>query len=179
MDGMPESRKEQLENFYREQYDNIVNYIYRKILNREEAEDLAQDIFMACCRNIDHYDEGKSSLLTWLYVIANNRLKNYYRDKKVHLDIDQYDELFPDRNMELERQTVYVQACRDMIAEALQELPERSRRIVILAYFKQRSSKEIGAELGISPGNVRVILARALNKMRMTLSRTHWGWKEM
>lgn len=178
MDEMPASRRERLEALYVEQHNNIVHYIYRKILNWEDAEDIAQDVFASCCKNIDRYDEEKSSLLTWLYVIANNKLKNYYRDKKVHLDIDQYSESLPDKDMELERQAVYVQMCRDMAACALSELPERSRQVVILTYFNQLSSKEISVELGISPGNVRVILNRALNKMRKIADKHNWEWKE-
>lgn len=178
MDGIPEDSKERLEIFYREQYDNIVNYIDRRILNREDAQDIAQDAFASCCRNIEHYDAEKSSLLTWLYVIVNNRLKNYYRDKKIYVDLDQYTDLLPDDNMELEAQTVYVQMCRDVIAEALKELPERSRKVVVLAYFEQRASQEIADEMGISSGNVRAILSRALKKMRKTLDKSHWDWKK-
>ncbi len=178
MDEMQGSRKERLEVLYREQHDNIVHYIYRKILNWDDAEDIAQDVFMSCCRYIDRYNEEKCSLSAWMYVIANNRLKNYYRDKKVHLDIDQYSELLPDKDMDLERQAVYLQMCRDMAADALAGLSERSRQVVILTYFKQHSSKEISAELGISPGNVRVILNRALNKMQKILDNDQRKWKE-
>lgn len=177
MDEMLRGRRERLEVFYREQYSNIVRYLYRKILNWEDAEDIAQDVFVSCCKNIECYDEEKSSLLTWMYVIANNRLKNYYRDKKVHFDIDQYSEFLPEEDMGLEREAVYVQACRDMVADALPDLPERDRQVVISIYFKQLSAKEVSAELGISPGNVRVILNRALGKMRKILDQKHGEWR--
>ena len=75
--------------FYKEHYNQVFWYIYKKINHTEDAQDLAGDVFCACFRNFDNYDPQKSSITTWLYVIVNNRLKNYYRDRKISVPFDE------------------------------------------------------------------------------------------
>lgn len=60
--------------------------------------------------------------------------------------------------------------CRETLAGALLKLDERSRTVLILRFFGGRSGREIADELGISEGNVRVLQARALGRLRELLA---------
>jgi DNA-directed RNA polymerase specialized sigma24 family protein len=56
--------------------------VCKRIGVTEDAKDLTGEVFLAGFKSYEKYDSTKSSLASWLYVITNNRLKNYYRDKK-------------------------------------------------------------------------------------------------
>lgn len=164
---------------YGEQYKSIYGYVYKHILNREESEDLTQEIFAAAYKHLENYDETKGTVATWLYVITNNKLKNHYRDKKSFFDIDEFCESLSDGKGNVAYQAIYLKQCRDILAKALKQLPERSRRIVVMAYFEEMKSKEIALELGMSAGNVRINLMRSLQKMQDILEGENWNGKEL
>ena len=76
----------------------ILNMIYRMIGSREEAEDLAQEVFVTVFKKIDSF-RGESSLATWMYRIASNHCKNRqkylrrrYHDRTAYDDITAGDE---------------------------------------------------------------------------------------
>lgn len=151
---------------YKEQYKKIYAYIFYKIGNIHDAEDLTHEIFLSCYRHIEEYDENKASLVTWLYFIASNRLKNYYRDKKMHVDIEEYSDILPDGINHITENSMFLEECREILADLLEELPDRQRKILIYSYFSDMNSKEIANELGISSGNVRITLMRILEKLK-------------
>jgi len=52
------------------------------------------------------------------------------------------------------------------VAECLERLPERERSVLVLTFYDEQPSEAVGAQLGLSPGNVRVIRHRGLHKLR-------------
>jgi RNA polymerase sigma-70 factor (ECF subfamily) len=52
------------------------------------------------------------------------------------------------------------------VAECLQRLPERERSVVLLSFMEEREAGDVGAALGLSAGNVRVIRHRAIARLR-------------
>ncbi len=54
----------------------------------------------------------------------------------------------------------------DRVSRCLERLSERERSVVVLSFYVERRSDEIGAELGLSPANVRVVRHRALARLR-------------
>ena len=125
---------------------------------------MCSEAFFYCFDHYDSYDPEKSSVSTWLYLVINSRLKNYYRDKKHHVDIDELQNILPDDSDSME-QAVYLQQLRDLLARAIESLPETQQKIVIMSYYQQKTSAQIAEELGMTPGNVRVQLSRALDKL--------------
>lgn len=63
-------------------------------------------------------------------------------------------------------QALYLMDCREQVAVALQALDDRSRKVIVLRFFDNRTPTQIAAILGIEEGNVRVIQNRALKKLR-------------
>lgn len=66
--------------------DSLFRYAYQRLHDREDANDLVQDTFLAAWRSIDSYDE-RSSVKTWLFVILKNKLTDHYR-KVAHRSSD-------------------------------------------------------------------------------------------
>ncbi len=163
--------KEYFNNLYNEYYPQIVAYIHKHIFNHEDAEEMAQEIMLAAYKHIDEFDEKKASFRTWIYVITNNRLKNYYRDKKQLTSIDDEENPIDIASKECVEQAAIVEEDKRYVLEAINSLPEREKIIVVGKYFENKSSSEIAASLGIAEGNVRVILNRTLKKLQSYLSK--------
>ena len=72
----------QFENLYKQYKNRIIAYISKRISSQEDAEELTGDIFLNLYKNRGSYEKEKSSMETWIFAITNNRLKNYYRDRK-------------------------------------------------------------------------------------------------
>ena len=170
------NKKAQFEQYYEEYYTQALRYTMKKISDRESAEDIVMDAFAACLRNFDSFDPKRAKFATWYYFVLNNKIKNFYRDHKEVEPLEEYPELSGDNGNEME-QAVHTGEQRAMLAKALKELPELQRRIVILKYFYYKDSGEIAQRCGMTPGNVRVQLSRALDKMKLFFEKNHMEWK--
>ena len=76
------NKNEFFEQIYDDYKDKIYEFIFYKVSNKELAEDLTSDVFISVYKNLHRYDAEKSFITTWLYAIAYNRLKNYYKSRK-------------------------------------------------------------------------------------------------
>lgn len=151
-------------DFYADNYQKTVLYISNKIRNYHQAEDLASEVFLYCYDHYDNYDPSKSALSTWLYLIVNSRIKNYYRDNKSYVDLETLLGVLPDDSADMDA-AIYLQQLRKMLDATMAKLPERQRKIVYMRYFEEQSNVEIAQILGMSPGNVRVQLSRAIDTL--------------
>lgn len=156
-------------DFYQKYYNNVVGYLSHRVANRQDAEDIASQVFMYCYQNWDKYDDTKSSLQSWLYLIVKSRWKNYMRDKKPYEDIDDFREVLHD-GKDFAEQAAELDSIRVRMAKALSALSEQQRNVVVLRYFKEMTDAEIALALQLSVVNVRVIAHRALHKMEGSLS---------
>ncbi len=147
----------------------IVNYVYRIIGDRDRAEDLLQDTFIRVYRNIDRFDQ-KRKFSTWLYTIATNLAKNelrntgrspimyfqtlFYRkeDQKMFEAVDQADK--PDDQL-------YRSQLKELVAKAVEKLPERHRLVFTLRETEGKSYEEIAEILDCNIGTVKSRLNRA------------------
>lgn len=161
---LPVKEKQSFEMFYDANYSKVVRYIWTKLGNQQDAEDLAGEVFLYCYSHYEEYDPEKSSLTTWLYLIVNSRLKNHYRDTKTFVDLEDVVGVLPDDSVDMDS-CVYLEQLKTQMAQALQQLPERQRRIVMLRYFEDRSSSEIAQIMNMSSVNVRVQMSRALDRL--------------
>ncbi len=165
-----DDKKKYFEEIYNEYHDKIYHFIYFKLYDAQASEDLTSDVFLSAYRNLHTYDASKSFISTWLYAIAYNRLKNYYKSstRKQTCSIDRLTEtqrdIAPFHDTLLEQQEL-----RMVLQEILLQLPERNRKVVVMKYYGDMTSKEIGRAMHISSGNVRVILKRSLDIMKKKL----------
>lgn len=161
---VPNCEKPCYEEVYSTNYSKVVQYINRKIGNISDAEDLASEVFLYAYKHYDAYDPQKSSINTWLYLIVNSRLKNHYRDAKISVDLESVVGVLEDESVDLEK-CVYLEEVSFQLHKAIGTLPQRQAQIVRMRYFDQRSCGEIAEILSMTPGNVRVQLSRALDKL--------------
>lgn len=167
--------KEQLfEQVYNEYYPRVFGHIRKKLCSYHGAEDLAQEVMAVCYRNFEKYDSEKAALGTWIYVIMNNRLKNYYRDKKEMVSLDAEDSFLEIPDEKVLEEAVLLEEQKRILMEAIRRLPERERTIVEQTYFYRKTSAEVAQKLHMTAGNVRVTLNRSLKKLRLYLEEDGW-----
>lgn len=157
------------EELYHEYYPKVFRHIAGKIGNFHEAEDLAQEVFVSCYKNFDKYDPEKAKAGTWIYVIMNNRLKNYYRDKKETVSLDDEDCFIEPAGEDFVEAAILLEEQTREVLNAIARLSEREQEIVKKRYFYGKKSAEIAESLRMTDSNVRVTLNRALIKLRTYL----------
>lgn len=160
------STEDFFEIIYRKHFSKIYRFLCAHTRSTQDAEDLCNDVFLSVYKHLSRYDKERAKIETWIYVIAKNRLKNYYRDSKQADSLDDEEnpiQVVADYDLE---EAYFRQEQREAVAGLLRELNETDRSIIILSYLHQRSSQEIAEQLGMSAVNVRVRMSRALKKLQ-------------
>ena len=120
--------KASFEEYYSKYYQQVYKYILKKVLSIPVAEDLTMEAFLSCYKNFEQFNPDKASFATWLYVVVNNKLKNYYRDHKIHENSDDCNALIESFEDEFIAST-YISEMRQELCNALKILSETQRSI--------------------------------------------------
>lgn len=146
--------------------DEMFGYVYNRVVNREVAKDVTQEIFISVLQSINNYDESKSSFRTWIYSIASRRVADYYRTKESYddrlVEMSEVDwgsseilGLDFDQTLELAE-----------INEFIDGLEERSRKIFKLKIFEGRTFAEISNAMGMPESTVKSCFYRTQRLIR-------------
>lgn len=165
------------EQVYERYYFDVFRFVSKRLENREEAEDLTSEVFLYCYKNYDRYDPAKSAVSTWLFLVAKSMLKTHYRDRKQHLDISDFEDWLLADDYDMSR-AVYLEQLRDFLAEQIKLLPEKYQQAIVMRFFQEKEFEEIALALDTTQGNVRVILSRAVAKLKQALGNSECDWRE-
>lgn len=145
----------------------------RIVADRELAEDLVHDAFVAMWQKIDRFDPARGSLRSWIVTIVRNRAIDRLRGTRASIEIGEADE----RSMVRSGQNptwddVLAQLGAEQLRTALDGLPAEQRQAIELAYFGGRTYREIatmtGVPLGTANGRLRLALARLRELLRQS-----------
>jgi RNA polymerase sigma-70 factor (ECF subfamily) len=137
-------------------YATVYRVLYRVVDHRQEAEDLAQETFIALYRQPPRLD-GSGTLGGWLYRVAVNRAYNALRSKQRlqrRLERMELRQQSDPQDEYLRREE------RERVRAALAQLPERTAKLLLLRYAGLAYT-EIAAVLQVAPGSVGTLLVRA------------------
>lgn len=128
----------------------LYRLLYSLLLNRQDAEDVAQEAFVYAFKNLKRYDSRRASFKTWLYTIAVSRSRNVHRRKRpITLDISDMMRLkTPAPASEMPEAHLTRQRTKEAIAEALGSLSPRLREAVVLRYGHGLTYREIAEVMG-------------------------------
>lgn len=167
---MAENKEALIHSWYEQYRAKLLRYFLAHISDRQDAEDLVQTVFLKCWRNLDNYDPEKCPEQAWLFVVAGNCLKDYYKGRKPVTSLEEEAEDHPgDLADDSQQKAVELMEKRELLQGALATLPKRSRDAVVLRYFGDYTTQQIADALGVSYANARVILTRALDQMEKYL----------
>ena len=140
--------------------------IHRIISNREDAEELTQDVFLKIYRTLDTF-KGESLFSTWLYRIAYNTAISATRKKKqdfLYVE-EQTIENIPDEEIEHYFENEIDHSRLLALDEALKRLSPEERGIISLFYMEEKTIEEIASVTGLTIANVKVKLHRLRKRL--------------
>jgi RNA polymerase sigma-70 factor, ECF subfamily len=142
----------------------VVNFVYRLLGNPEDAQDVAQDVFVRVYQNIDTY-RPETRFSTWLFALARNAAIDRLRWRKRHPaePLDSVPQLMASSGTAEE---VAVREIGEEIATAVAKLPEDQRVALVLAEYQGLSSAEIAGVMRCSEKSVESRLYRAKQTLR-------------
>ncbi len=152
-------------------YEERVLMIAIKIAkNEQDAEDIAQNVFITIFRKIDSF-KFKSSFYSWLYRITMNTAFNHiktrtYDEFLINEDGDEKNlAISNDNPTDISEEEVFQKVLRN----ALNELPEKQKTVFMMKHDQHLKIKEIASILDLHQGTVKKYLFRANEKLRVLL----------
>lgn len=168
---------EELVNRYK---NRVFSIVYRMIGQYQEAEDITQEVFINVYEKLYQFDTEKK-FAPWVYRIASNTSISALRKKKnvVVVDFDDVQQVTYENSIAGESynpQFIYErEELKGLINEAIMELPENYRMVIILRYQMDLDNQEIASILDISKENIEVRIHRARKALRQIIQKR---WEE-
>jgi RNA polymerase sigma-70 factor (ECF subfamily) len=153
--------------------DQIYRFIYFKVGNREEAEDLCSSVFLKTWNHIlENSLTDHKTLKALLYRISRNLIIDHYRKNKTAQTVSLDDEFAMQVSDETQNLHKNFELKADLLVleSKLPELKDEYREVIILRFVNELSIKEIADILDKTKGNVRVLIYRALSALKELLS---------
>lgn len=154
-----------LEEEYEKLHPRIFAFFYAKTGNRVTAQDLCHDTFYEACKNISSFN-GQSTLSTWIFSIANNLLKKYYRKNKYQQSLMQKLAVIPETEIHTLEGLAEINEDTKILLRHISKLDDAAREIVLLRIYGELSFTEIGSLIGKSENYARVTFHRLKLKIQ-------------
>ena len=144
-----------LEECYALYGSSVLAYL-RRLVGRDEAEDVLQRTFLDLWRHADRYDPAQS-FSGWLFTIAHRRAVDHLRGRRpTVIPVEVLREVMGDDGRETAERFAWAADVR----AALTQLPQEQRETIEMAYFGDRTQREISLELAVPLGTVKARMAR-------------------
>ncbi len=161
-------KREKLVNLYETNYSKVVRYIYVRIGNQSEAEDLASETFVKALKSLDSYEERGLPMEAWIFKIARNIVVDHLRkvSKRQTMTLDNVpisDSIDAEETAETGIQV-------EKLSQALNHLSAAQREVIALRFFSGLDSVECGKLLGKKPGTIREMQSAAIRTLRKVMA---------
>ena len=146
----------------------IFTLAYRLMQSREDAEEVAQDVFVKAYRSLADF-KGGSKFSTWLYTIAHNTSITYLRRKKqkiLAIDDEATFTQLENQESDFKANQVEDKSKKAMVNRAIEMLAPDDAQIITLFYKGDQSLDEIATVMGMETNTVKVRLFRARQKLK-------------
>jgi RNA polymerase sigma-70 factor (ECF subfamily) len=154
---------------YERHLDAIFRYVYFRVGNSAEAEDLTEDVFVNAWEGLSGFERGgRGSFLAWLYRIAHNRIIDHYRKRQPQSWSSEQLAL-EEAIMPSVEDSVHLSHDADRLAQAISKLEDTEQQVIILRFIEGLSHAEVAQIISKSEGASRIIQHRALSNLRALL----------
>jgi RNA polymerase sigma-70 factor (ECF subfamily) len=160
------------QNAYAELVNRYQGYVFtlvlRMIKGREDAEEVAQDVFVKAYRSLADF-RGESKFSTWLYTITNTTCITFLRKKKldVHsLDNEKVFEMADSKDSGFRANVIEQKSRVSMVNKAIAMLNPDDAEIITLFYKAEQNLEEIARILGLEANTAKVRLHRARGRLK-------------
>jgi len=175
MERMQSGDKSAVSDLYQRYNKVLFGLILTVVKNREEAEDVLQDVFVQAWEKASQFDSTRGNVYSFLVTMARNkaidriRSRRYRKEKQEDQIINDFTldpedgDFNPEENAELNDRAVRVR-------RALKNLDEKEREVLYVAYFQGLSQSEIAEQMDIPLGTVKYRMRQGMIKLRDSLS---------
>jgi len=149
----------------------ILLAVGRRILgDGGEADEVLQEAFLQAWKQADRYDPARSSVSTWLVLLARSRALDRFRSRDAHDRARDASEREPRRDTSSGAEDDVLHGERKRrVREALEQLPAEQRQVLELAFYEGLSQTEIATRTGTPLGTVKTRALLGMKKLRNAL----------
>lgn len=138
----------------------------RILSNRDESEDVLQEVYITIWRRADRFEAGRASVMTWISTIARNRAIDRLRARGPLAYAEQVEELEIDDGQP--RADALLEAAQDgeALGKCLSELDERTEKVIRTAFFEGVTYEALATRMDAPLGTVKSWIRRGLAKLK-------------
>jgi RNA polymerase sigma-70 factor, ECF subfamily len=166
-----EQGKQAFGELYERYITKIYNYIYYRVGNHHDAEDLAARVFYRAMGHIDSYTDMGVPFQAWLYRIAHNLVANWHRDKgrRKIIPLDEF--VAATLKSDAPEQQAEHNEEQQRLMNAVRTLPEERQQLLILKFIENLSNAEISEIMERTEGAIKSLYHRTLLSLRDEMSK--------
>jgi RNA polymerase sigma-70 factor (ECF subfamily) len=154
----------------------LFGLILRILHSRPEAEDVLQDVFIQVWRRARDFDESRGRAFTWLVTLARSRTIDRLRSlNSRQRTANEAVEAAPGSVSDA-AEDAFKSEQREVVRNALRELPAEQREALVLAYFEGLTQTEIASRTGSPLGTVKTRMRSGMTKLRAVLGERMKGF---
>lgn len=148
----------------------LFGLLMRILNNREEAEDVLQEVFLQVWRKADDFDENRGRPFTWLVTLGRSRGIDRLRTLASRERVAEAGAREALEEVSDAAADTFKSEQRGLVNSALAQLPDEQKRALMLAYFDGLTQSEIAARLGAPLGTVKTRMRTGLMRLRELLA---------
>jgi RNA polymerase sigma-70 factor (ECF subfamily) len=145
----------------------IYNYVFFRVGNANDAEDLTAKVFFKALNSIGTYRHLGLPFSAWLYRIAHNLVANHYRDRAKVTEVSIENLVIPDSSRTSSPE-VYLSKKQDntYLLSLINDLTPQKRELIILKFVQKLSNAEIAVIFGKTEGAIKSLYHRTLTELK-------------
>lgn len=148
----------------------LFGLLMRILNNREEAEDVLQEVFLQVWRKAEDFDEDRGRPFTWLVTLARSRGIDRLRALGARERVAEASAREVPEEVSDAATDAFKSEQRGIVSDALAKLPDEQKRPLMLAYFDGLTQSEIATHLGAPLGTVKTRMRTGLIRLRELLA---------
>ncbi len=154
---------------YERYVDKIYSYIYYRVGNDDDAEDLTARTFFQALDKIGSYEDRGAPFSAWLYRIAHNLVANLHRQRSRHKTVPFEDPVVAAIRRPSPAAVVEKQEAREALLGAIHRLPEDRQQLLLLKFVEHMPNAQIGEIMGRTESSIKSLYHRTLLALRSDL----------
>jgi len=144
--------------------DKIYRYIYYRVGDHEETEDLTEVVFLKAWETMPRSRRAKvKNFRAWIYRVSHNLVVDWYRTRKQHVPLENINP--PSVTVPHPERMIHNEEESQRLAQAISQLKPEYQQVIACRFVSQLSHAETADIMGLKEGHVRVIQHRALEKL--------------
>jgi RNA polymerase sigma-70 factor (ECF subfamily) len=165
-----ERRTDALSDLYDRHSPTLLALARRILGTSADAEEIVQEVFLHVWNNASRYDPARSSVSTWLVLLARSRAIDRLRSRKVVERVHEaaHQETPEDASPE-GVESVFHRERRERVRQELDQLPPEQRQVLEMSFYEGLSQSEIAERAGLPLGTVKTRSLLAMKKLRSAL----------